>query len=587
MSDDALQMNLFPVPLPRDVDVGDKIETERMPDSSELQPKTAKALGAFYTDSQVADFLVWWAVRSPDDTVLDPSFGGGVFLRSAAERLARLGGAPAVQLYGVEIEGAIHRSIADKVNDEFGVRHRNLLNADFFECDGRQVSLVDTVVGNPPFIRYQRFTGDTRRRALAKAALQGVKLSELSSSWVPFLVHATGFLKPGGRLAMVAPFELTHAGYAQPLLEFLSRSFQQVVFLTFRKKLFPDLSEDTLLVLAEDRGADKGRFLLRDLAHPGSLFDFVANDRRPLPGLRAVDTSALTSAGERLVEYFISPKARALYHSIRASSAARGLGQLADVGIGYVTGANEFFHLNTESARRWRIPDAYLRPAVRRARAFAGLHFTRPDWKRTLECGEAGYLLHLGPEKNLPPEVLRYLEAGERMGIPKAYKCRTRSPWYRVPHVYQPDAFLTYMSGEQPQFVTNDASAVAPNTFHVVRLRPDSEFSSDTLAALWQTSLTRLSVELEGHALGGGMLKLEPGEAQRVALACPGMRPRRLEELAAELDRLLRRGDAETARQLADRTILREAGLSKLDCQVLADAATVLKQRRYARNGEK
>ena len=165
---------------------------------------------------------------------------------------------------------------------------------------------------------------------------------------------------------------------------------------------------------------------------------------------------------------------------------ARGLGQLADVGIGYVTGANEFFHLNTESADAGvsRRPD--LRPAVRRARAFAGLHFTRPDWKRTLECGEAGYLLHLGPEKSLPPEALRHLEAGERMGIPKAYKCRMRSPWYGVPHVYQPDAFLTYMSGEQPQFVTNQASAVAPNTSTQSVCAESSEFSSDTLAALWQ-----------------------------------------------------------------------------------------------------
>jgi len=33
------------------------------------------------------------------------------------------------------------------------------------------------------------------------------------------------------------------------------------------------------------------------------------------------------------------------------------------------------------------------------------------------------------------------------------------------------------------------------------------------LAALWQTLLTRLSAEIEGHALGGGMLKIEPSEA--------------------------------------------------------------------------
>ena len=49
-----------------------------------------KALGAYYTDSQVADFMVWWAIRNPTDTVRDPSFGGGVFLRSAGKRLRDL-----------------------------------------------------------------------------------------------------------------------------------------------------------------------------------------------------------------------------------------------------------------------------------------------------------------------------------------------------------------------------------------------------------------------------------------------------------------------------------------------------------------
>src|ERR1700679_5804 len=52
----------------------------------------AKAYGAFYTDAQIAEFLAWWGVREPTETVLDPSFGGGVFLRAAAKRISALGG---------------------------------------------------------------------------------------------------------------------------------------------------------------------------------------------------------------------------------------------------------------------------------------------------------------------------------------------------------------------------------------------------------------------------------------------------------------------------------------------------------------
>jgi hypothetical protein len=51
-------------------------------------------------------------------------------------------------------------------------------------------------------------------------------------------------------------------------------------------------------------------------------------------------------------------------------------------------------------------------------------------------------------------------------------------------------------------------------------MRSGQPYTAAGLAALWQTSMTRLSVEIEGHALGGGMLKLEPGEAAKVILTC-------------------------------------------------------------------
>jgi len=74
----------------------------------------------------------------------------------------------------------------------------------------------DAVVGNPPFIRYQRFSGAARRRALERCRDHGVKLPELCSSWAPFVVHSAAMVKPSGRLAMVVPMEIAHAAYARP-----------------------------------------------------------------------------------------------------------------------------------------------------------------------------------------------------------------------------------------------------------------------------------------------------------------------------------------------------------------------------------
>jgi adenine-specific DNA-methyltransferase len=231
-----------------------------------------KSLGAYYTDSQVADFLVSWAVRRSKDTILDPSFGGGVFLRSSCKRLRDLKGDTNSQVFGVEFDEPVHRRISEKLHEEFGVAPANLIESDFFALDPGQLKPVDVIVGNPPFIRYQRFAGALRERALTRAAEQGLRLSQLSSSWLPFLIHSVRFLRTGGRLAMVIPFEIAHAAYASPVLKHLALKFESVTFLTFRKKLFPDLSEDALLLLAEGRqeSVSKARFFLRDLQHAGT-----------------------------------------------------------------------------------------------------------------------------------------------------------------------------------------------------------------------------------------------------------------------------------------------------------------------------
>jgi len=545
----------------------------------------AKALGAFYTDSQIAEFLVWWAVRTPGETVIDPCFGGGVFLRCACKRLASLGGDPPNQVFGVELDPIAFRTVSDKLCDEFCLRKRNLVLSDIFEIEPDHLQQFESVVGNPPFIRYQRFAGDSRSRALKRALQQNVNLSQLSSSWAPFLVHVTSLLGNGGRLGLVMPMEVGHASYAKPVLEYLRRVFESVTFLTFRKKLFPDLSENTLLLLAENKGGGPARFYLRDLLHSGQLARIQAQQGFRIPGTRLLDADKVSEGNHRIVENLIPKKARDLYRELKHSTLTRPLGMLADVGVGYVTGANSFFHLDRGRIAKWAIPRHYLRAAVFRSRAFSGLRFTRNDWGKALYNGDAGYLLSLESEADLPTSVRNYVNFGEQQGFSRSFKCRSRSPWFRVPHVNKPDAFLTYMSGAMPRLVANDAGAVASNTLHVVRLFADWGLAGPELAALWQTSLTGLSAEIEGHGLGGGMLKLEPREAENVLLPVSDRDPHSLKRLAVELDSLARLEKNDCVQEQADNTILIGLlGLSKRECQLLQDAAAVLRARRYSRS---
>ena len=77
-------------------------------ESNAIKASAEKQFGAFYTDRKVADFLVEWAIRTPHDKVMDPSFGAGIFLESAVRRLRTLGSTSGTQVFGVEIDNKVH-----------------------------------------------------------------------------------------------------------------------------------------------------------------------------------------------------------------------------------------------------------------------------------------------------------------------------------------------------------------------------------------------------------------------------------------------------------------------------------------------
>lgn len=310
-------------------------------EETHLAGSSPKARGAYYTDERVAQFLVEWAIRSRQDRVVDPSFGGGVFLDAACRRVAALGGNAGMQVFGVELDAHAHATTSARLLRDFGVPSDHLWHSDFFALDPSALPAVDAVVGNPPFIRYHRFAGETRDRALACASRHGVRLSELSSSWAPFVVQSVGLLAAGGRMAMVLPAELGHAAYARPVLTHLLASFCEVALLLFKRKLFPQLSEDTLLLLAQHKGETCGSFRLRELSDADELARLPADSGFNCEESVPIGLTGFHRGGERIVEYLISPDARGLYRELSMLPVVRRLGDVADVNVGYVTGANE------------------------------------------------------------------------------------------------------------------------------------------------------------------------------------------------------------------------------------------------------
>ena len=451
-----------------------------------------KQAGAYYTPDPVAQSLLRWALRSEEDRMLDPSCGDGRFIAGHRNSV------------GIEQDAsAAHHAIA---RAPWALVHEG----DFFAWAGNTLERFECAAGNPPFIRYQSFNGAVRERALRLCAQAGAQFSGLSSSWAPFLVTTATLLQPGGRMAFVVPAEIGHAPYAAPLIEYLAAHFAVVHIVAVRSKLFPDLSEDCWLLYADGFGqqTDEIRFTVmaafRRMAAPPRSFARV-----PLTDWR-------TTWRRRLRPYLVEAEARDLYREIVTRGDTQRFGDVASIGIGYVSGANDFFHLRPSDADRLGIPPQLLHPSVRNGRALPARRLTTSTVVKWRRDDEQVLLLRLPKQGKVPAAVSRYLDSEAGHVARQAYKCRVRDPWYSVPDVQVPDFFLSYMSGLEASLVRNDASCTCTNSVHSVRLREGVETAQ--LLAAWDSPFTRLSCELEGHPLGGGMLKLEPREATQIAL---------------------------------------------------------------------
>lgn len=450
-----------------------------------------KLSGAYFTPEDVSEALVAWACRKSTDRMIDPSCGDGQFLALHRNSVG-------IEQNPVSAHLAIQRAPGALVHE-----------GDFFAWATETRERFECAAGNPPFIRYQTFKGEMRRQALDLCLRHGAAFTGLTSSWAPFLVATAGLLKWGGRMAFVVPAEIGHAPYAAPLLDYLIASFSKVQIVAVRKKLFPTLSEDCWLLYVEGFGGTAASI---DMT---VVDEFVPAKVPPKPNVKIDLEEWRTVWNRRLRPFLLNASVRQLYAFSLADPFTRRLADFAAVGIGYVSGDNNFFHLRPSEAKRLRIPAAFLQPSLRNGRAMPEEQITRStvdDWTR---MDAPMLLLRLRGDHELPLAVRKYLDSSEGREARLGYKCRNRAPWYAVPDVQIPDFVMSYMSGRKVNLVRNAAGVTCTNSVHSIRIR-DKKLAQKLLPN-WSSPFVRLSCELEGHALGGGMLKLEPREAGRIA----------------------------------------------------------------------
>lgn len=539
--------------------------------SNKISPSERKLRGGYYTPLALAEFLSKWAIRTGFESVLEPSCGDGNFIAAVQPRLKRYAHVTAVELQAEELEKA-----KDRCSDaSFEI---DWLQGDFFSVyeELQRQDPFDVVLGNPPFIRFQHFDGRSRDCAFEHLRTAGYRPTKLANAWCGFVQLCAELVVEDGRMALVLPAELLQVGYAQQLRDRLPALFDQLVLIAFDELVFPDIQQEVVLLLAagrSDRGRKAGTFhtlRLRNgeqLISPGLFEDQVehAPSRHAQPGMK---WTALFLDGNDF---------EILESTYRRADVAK-LGEYARVDVGVVTGRNSFFVMQARTADEIGI-NGFAVPVVGRTSALKSIRFNDGDMA-AYRADNPSRLLNLsgiGADRFSDP-LKDYLAAGAREGVDRGYKCSVRPRWYDVPSIYVPDAFLFRQIHTAPFMVANHARATATDTIHRVRVKPGVEV--DRLCAASINSLSFAWAEVCGRSYGGGVLELEPSEAEE--LPC-------LYEHAGELDldyidSKLRAGQLDAAIAHGDQVLLVQGlGLSDAEVRSLNQAWKSLRDKRQGR----
>ena len=529
-----------------------------------VAPSNKKLRGSYYTPASIASFLAGWAVQREDASVLEPSAGDGEVVAAVAERLGANGRITAVELDSEEARKAAER----------GGERTRVMEGDFFAWfqRDRPYGQFDAVIGNPPFIRYHDFPEEHRQAAFALMREEGLRPSRLMNAWLPFVVVSTAALRRGGRLALVLPAELLQVTYAGELREYLARKYSRLTVVTFRRLVFDGIQEETVLLLGVRQDSVSADMSFVELEGLEGLTDGLIHRADSVK----VD---LDHAREKWTQYYLSPAELGLIRELEKCDAFCTLGDLAEVDVGVVTGRNEFFVLSGEEGRRHKVLPWCLQ-LVGRSAQIPGFVLREEDWRRLAEENGKCLLVQFGAVERaaLAMPALAYVEYGEQMGFDKGYKCRIRLPrWWKVPSHWAPDAFLLRQIHDGPRIIQNRANATCTDTIH--RVRAAKGVDSGWLAAAAMNSLTFAFAEIRGRSYGGGVLELEPTEAEGLPFPRDGRRQLSVDDL----DTWARGKSVERILEEVDRLVLAPAGLSDSDIRVLRGIWKKLHERRKSR----
>jgi adenine-specific DNA-methyltransferase len=537
--------------------------------------ETAQKLrGGYYTPPDLAVFLARWVKETGAKSILEPSCGDGVMF----DALAQLRGFKRASVVGFELDPTEAAKAYARAH-EGGLSGAKIYAEDFLQWAldrlGDGGARFDAAIGNPPFVRYQYLPEPFQHRAAQIFKKLDLPFTKHTNAWVPFLLASMELLRPGGRLAMVVPAEIIHVTHAQPLRSYLGRTCRRLVIVDPEELWFDGTLQGAVILLAEKKLSEaetgeglgiypvKGREFLR--LSPSRVFNAP----------QSINGKTVEGKWTRAL---LNSETRSLFDEIAEHDDVHLFDDIAKVDVGIVTGANKFFLVPDEVVRSYKLTK-WAHPMFGRSEHCPGIIYDdRQHAANATKGNPTNFLWFIETSDKVDAAAKAYIRLGEAQSLHTRYKCRVRSPWYKVPSVYATEIGMLKRSHDTPRLILNRIGAYTTDTAYRIR----SKVASTSLVGCFINPLTALSAELEGRHYGGGVLELIPSEIERLTIPLPA----KVNVDLADLDNAIRTLPTHQVLSQQGKVVLGGLGFSRAKQDCILEGWRKLRDRRHRSSSE-
>lgn len=467
-----------------------------------------RQLGTFFTPEPVLKYMrevLTSVLRKKPASIADPGAGVGAFTIDAIKSW------PEAAVYALDVNVVTLGLLATRpdlkrtLNAGKSEASAQFIQQDFLTwLQGKwgQLPGPKLILGNPPYVRHQQLTADTKQHAqtLCSSLTPGLR-SGLSTY---FLAASLQSLEQEDALCLLLPANWLEADYARTIRKHLWNASRRRVELHIFENdtdIFPGAQTSAMIIFVGPEQTKKSAFAVHRVE--GSIASgFKSKNRLLLDRSRSIPAAFTLNA---------------FLHSNRNRHSTEGgvpLGTITRIRRGVATGANGFFLRTLEEKNTLR-SDHTVR-AISRLR---DLHSDTLDHATHDLLGKNGarcWLLSIDDATG-DADAERLISQGESSGVHLAYLCRKRSPWYQLEKIAVPDILIGPMGKSKFRIVVNDCGAIPTNTLYGLRLSPlYSALKREGLARWLASDIGQDLLRMHARQHGDGLLKLEPGSLSKV-----------------------------------------------------------------------